>query len=145
MTQTGWDDYLVSVPQMDGEHLELMIQVDEFSTALDSEVSRAELEMRLTILIDCFQKHFDSEEGLMRTNSFPRLGLHSAEHRRLIGQMSGLRNDFGSGTIRLCHSLVIFVRMWAEQHMTAQDAEFADFLHAGKALAIGATPGAHQE
>ena len=91
MTQTRWGDNLVSVPQIDREHLELIVQVNEFSSAVDAGVSRAGLEMRLTQLMEGFRSHFDSEEGLMRLNRFPGLKLHSDEHRKLIGQMSGLR------------------------------------------------------
>ncbi|MCX6628691.1 MAG: hemerythrin family protein [Candidatus Solibacter sp.] len=134
MQPTERGDYLMlSVPQMDHEHLELFAREDEFSAAVDAEASRAELEMRLTQLIEGFQKHFDSEESLMRTNSFPGLELHIDEHRKLLGQMSGLRDDLSSGVVNRCYALAQFVRLWTEHHMTGADTNFARFLHHGKA------------
>jgi methyl-accepting chemotaxis protein len=120
---------LLSVPQMDREHAELIGQANEFIGAVDAEASRAELHMRLALLIDGFQRHFNSEEGLMRSNSFPGLQLHSDEHRKLIEQMSGLRDDLGSGIVNRCYALVHFVRLWIGQHITGPDTDFAHFLH----------------
>ena len=119
----------LSVPQMDREHLALIVQANEFITAVDREASRAELEMRLALLIGAFQGHFISEEGLMRSNSFPGLKSHSEEHRKLIQQMSGLRDDLASGAVNRCYALVHFVRFWTERHIAETDTDFANFLH----------------
>ena len=68
----------------------------------------------------------------MRSNGFPGLKQHSDEHRRLIEQMSGLRDDVDSGVIRRCGALALFVRSWAEQHIAGPDAKFVHFLDEGK-------------
>jgi hemerythrin-like metal-binding protein len=134
MTQSGWGDNLsLSEPQMDREHGALLAEADEFSAAVDAGASRAELEMRLTRLIEGFQDHFDAEEILMRSRGFPWLEPHIDEHRKLIGQMRELRDALGSGSIKLCDALALFVRMWAEQHIKGPDASFAQFLHQGNA------------
>jgi hemerythrin-like metal-binding protein len=116
---------------MDREHLKLIAQVNEFSAAVDTGASRAELETRLTQLIEGFQEHFKSEEGLMQTSTFPGLHVHADEHRKLIGQMSGFRDDLESGAIGLCQALVLFVRVWTEEHMMGLDRGFARFLKDG--------------
>lgn len=134
MTQAGWRDNLsLSEPQMDREHGALIAEADEFSAAVDAGASRAELEMRLTRLIEGFQDHFDAEENLMRSRGFPWLEPHIDEHRKLIGQMRELRDALGSGGVKLCDALVLFVRMWAEQHIKGPDASLAQFLHEGNA------------
>lgn len=127
------DNLLLSVPQMDREHLELIARANEFSDAVDREASRPELELRLTQLIEGFQKHFDSEEGLMRSHSFPGLKAHAEEHRNLIVQLSGLRDDLSSGIVNRCFTLVRFVRHWTEAHITGADTDFANFFHEAKA------------
>jgi hemerythrin len=144
MTQEKWGDNLsLSVPQADREHAALIAQVNDFSDALDAGAARAQLEMRLTRLIEGFQKHFDSEEALMRSSAFSGLEPHAEEHRKLIGQMSGLRDDLGSGWVKLCGALGLFVRIWTEQHITGPDAEFARFLQEGKPTeAVGYRPSA---
>ena len=134
MAKTSWGSNLsLSVPQMDREHWELIVEADAFSAAVDAGASRTELEMRLTRLIDGFQSHIDAEEGLMRSNNFPGTEAHVAEHRKLIAQMIGLRDALGSGGVKLCDALALFVRLWTEQHIQGPDANFAQFLLDGKA------------
>ena len=134
MTQAGWGDNLsLSEPQMDREHEALIAEADEFSAAVDAGASRAELEMRLTRLMEGFQDHFVAEENLMRSCGFPWWEPHIDEHRKLIGQMRELRDALGSGGVNLCDALALFVRMWAEQHIKGPDASLAKFLHEGNA------------
>ena len=134
MMQPKWGDHLLlSVPQLDNQHRELISQVNEFSAAVDAGASRAELELRLTQLIEAFQGHFDSEEGLMQSSLFSGLAQHADEHRKLIGQMTGLRDGLGSGGVKLCGALALFARLWTEQHIAGPDRTFAQFLREGKA------------
>jgi hemerythrin-like metal-binding protein len=118
----------VSLSQLDREHWELIAEEREFSAAVKKGASRAELEMRLSRLIQVFQRHFQSEEDLMRLNGFAGLKRHSADHRKLIGQIRELRAGLDSGVVRLCETLADFVRLWAEQHISGPDAHFAQFL-----------------
>src|ERR1035441_5437986 len=134
MTQTISSDHLLlSVPQMDSQHGDLIALVNEFLTAADAGAARAELEPRLTRFVRAFQAHFDSEEGLMRANGFPGLTAHADEHRKLIGQMTGLRDSVGSGDVQICGAPGLFVRLWTERHMAGPDRTFAQFLGEGKA------------
>jgi hemerythrin len=132
-TQTRGGDNPTGRAQMDREHLELHVREIEFSAAVVSGASRAELFIRATQLLEAFRYHFDSEESLMRSNTFPGLEPHIEEHRKLIEQMSGLRDDIGSGVISRCDALAVFVRLWSEQHMAGPDTQFARFLDEEKA------------
>ncbi len=118
---------LVSVPQMDLEHLALIAQVNEFSAAVDRGPPRPTRFARLA-LIAAVRNHFDSEEGLMRSSGYPAIKAHEEEHRKLIAQMTGLRDDLCAGTVSACHTLVLFVRAWTEQHITGMDRSFQHFL-----------------
>jgi hemerythrin-like metal-binding protein len=133
MQPLSCDHLLLSVPQLDKQHRELIAEVNEFSAAVDAGASRAELEQRVTQLMEDFQVHFGSEERLMQSSSFPGLTPHADEHGRLIAQMTGLRDGLGSGGVQLCNALVLFVRLWAEQHIAGQDRTFAQFLGDGNA------------
>ena len=124
---------LLSVPQVDREHGALIAQVNEFSVAVDLGAVRGELEIRLTQLIEGFQRHFESEEALMEANGYPGLKAHAGEHRKLIAEMTELRDGLGSGGIQLCGALALFARLWTERHILGADADFARFLHEGKA------------
>jgi len=118
------------VPQIDREHQVLIDQVSEFSDAVDRGASRAELNLRVTQLMEGFESHFRSEEALMRAKGYPNLGAHAGEHQRLLEQMGGFRNSLASGGVSLCDALGRFVQLWTEQHVKGPDASFARFLHA---------------
>jgi hemerythrin-like metal-binding protein len=124
---------LLLVPQMDDEHRKLISQANEYASAVEAGASRAELELRLTQLVEAFQVHFASEERLMQSNNFPGFEPHAAEHRKLIGQMTSLRDCVGAGDVQICNALVLFVRVWTEQHIDGLDRSFAQFLREGKA------------
>jgi hemerythrin len=68
----------------------------------------------------------------MRSNSFPGLRPHADEHRKLIEQMTALRDCVGAGDVQICNALVLFVRVWTEQHIEGLDRSFAQFLRGGK-------------
>ena len=133
MQTTYRENLSLSVPSMDQEHGELIAQESEFSAAVEAEASRAELAMLLTRLIGAFQDHFESEEELMRSNGFLGWEPHLEEHRKLLGQLSGLRDDLDSGSVNRCFALAHFVRLWSEQHMKGSDSTLAHFLHNGQA------------
>jgi hemerythrin len=129
MTELIWGDHLLlSVPHMDDEHRALISQTNECSAAAEAGTSRPAFKLRLTRLIEAFQVHFDSEEDLMRSSSFPGLAAHAEEHRKLIEQMTGLRDNLGAGGVQVGGALALYVRLWAEQHITGQDLCFAQFL-----------------
>ena len=129
MTQPmSCDHLLLSVPQIDNQHRKLIAAVNEFSVAVDAGSSRAELELRVTQLMEAFQAHFVSEERLMQSSSFPGLAPHADEHRKLIAQLTGLRDGLGSGDVKICDALALFVRIWTEQHIAGPDRTFAHFL-----------------
>ena len=121
------DHLQLSVPQMDNQHRALIGQVNEFSAAADAGAARAELVPRLTALVDAFQAHFDSEERMMQFSGYPGLTPHAAEHQKLILQMAGLRDLVESGDVKMGGALVLFVRLWTEQHISGPDVAFAKF------------------
>src|ERR671927_458797 len=90
------EDLLQAVPQMDREHESLVAEVNQFLSRAGEGAARAELEVRLSRLLEAFKSHFDSEEGLMREAGFPGLESHAEEHRKLACDMAGLRDDLGS-------------------------------------------------
>ena len=127
------DHLLLSVPQLDNQHRDLIAMVNDFLTAADARASRDDLEPRMTRLVRAFQVHFDSEEGMMRSSGYPGFAAHGDEHRKLIEQMTGLRDSVGTGEVQACGALVLFVRLWTEQHITGADHAFAEFLRNGNA------------
>jgi hemerythrin-like metal-binding protein len=118
---------------MDREHEELVDQANEFSAAADRGASRAELELRLTQLIEGFQRHFDGEESFMKSTGFPGMEAHTEEHQALLSQIRILRDELDSGAIALCQAIPEFVRVWVAGHLEDSDIGFANYLRAREA------------
>ena len=129
MTQARRIKLVESEPRIEREHSDLLALEMELSAAVGAGASRAELFIRLTQLVGAFQSHFASEESLMRSNNFPGLQLHAKEHRKLIGQISGFRDDIGLGNTSRCDALALIVRLWTEQHRVGPDTDFSHFLY----------------
>jgi hemerythrin len=126
------DNLLLSVPQIDNQHRDLIAMVNEFLAAADAGAPRTDLDPQLTRLARAFQVHFDSEEALMRSSNFPGVSPHTADHRKLIDQMNSLRDSLATGDVKVGGALVLFVRLWTEQHIKGPDLAFAQFLLSGK-------------
>ncbi len=131
MTLTHWGEApLVSVPDIDREHKELIDQANTFAGAVDGGASRAELQVRLTQLIEGFRRHCFAEERLMVVSAYPGIASHAEEHRKLVAQMTGLRDDLSAGVVSLCQALAQFVQLWTGQHIAGPDASFGAYLRA---------------
>ena len=98
-----------------------------------------ELVARLSLLMDSFRAHFDSEERMMRASAYPGLERHAEEHNSVMAQMAELRDDLDQGAVNLCNALVTLVRLWTERHIFGPDTEFAGYLHENNARP-GASP-----
>lgn len=84
----SWMDILeTGVPDIDGEHREL---IDDFNVMVDLLHSAAQsdhLVTRFEQLLDKLKRHFETEEDVLRQRRFPRLEAHIEEHRRFEAQL----------------------------------------------------------
>jgi hemerythrin len=122
------DGLLLGVPRIDREHQEIMDIASDFRAAVEAGRPRAELGVHLARMAAAVTSHFISEEEFMLESGFGGWQTHRDEHTRLLEQLCGAEREFASGVIQACGALVLFVEIWAEQHILSQDREFALFL-----------------
>jgi hemerythrin-like metal-binding protein len=133
LKKTVWgEQLLVFVPRLDAEHHRLLAQSNQFAGAVAEGATSAELEVRLKNLIDSFEQHCESEEEAMRNAGYPQAAEHTEEHRRLIAQIKGLRDDLSAGSVQVCNALAVFVQVWTERHIAGPDAALAVYLREGR-------------
>jgi hemerythrin len=112
------------------EHKEIMESLDRFRGAVERSKSERELKSKLAGFVASVEKHFASEEGLMRAAGYQGAGAHAAEHRRLFGQIRSVKEDFAAGAINPGGALALFVEVWTTHHIERQDNRFIEYLDA---------------
>src|ERR1035438_2497579 len=99
------------------EHREVLESLDNFRSAVNLRRSRSKLAQQLAGFVATIEKHFASEEEMMRSSGYQGVGGHAAEHQRLFGQLQVVKEEFASGSINACGALALFVEVWTRQHM----------------------------
>lgn len=121
---------LPAASQMDLEHREILESLSGFRSAVNLGRPAGELAKNLAAFIATIEKHFASEEELMRSEGYGEAATHAAEHQRLFGQLQSLREGFDSGAINPGGALALFVEVWTVQHMERHDKPFVEYLNA---------------
>ncbi len=137
MTAQVWsDDLLLSVPKIDREHREILDQATEFRAAVDAGIPKDVLERSLAAFVGAVERHFASEEQLIRASAYPCYEGHRAEHTRLLEQLQAVREQLASGKIQPGGVLAVFLKVWVEQHITLADRHFSEFLEKTAQMAL---------
>ena len=110
---------------MDDTHREFVDMVNRLAEAKDDD---------FPALFNAFvlhtQDHFDREEVLMKKTSFPASAEHSADHRRILGELRHFKR-------RVDHGILIFARNyirrgiadWFTLHLNTMDSALAAHLN----------------
>jgi hemerythrin-like metal-binding protein len=112
------------------EHQDVLESLEKFRGAVQLRRPERELKKKLAEFVSTVEKHFASEEGLMRSGGYQGAGAHAAEHRRLFGQIRSVTEEFAAGAINPGGALALFVEVWTTQHIERQDNRFIEFLDA---------------
>lgn len=83
----------VGVPEIDQQHQELFRRAERLIVALRAG-DRSEVGQLVGYLTEYVAAHFESEERLMRSESYPEYGTHQAEHERLRADFEELASRF---------------------------------------------------
>lgn len=113
------------------EHEEVLRSLGGFRNAVTLGRPKCELREMLAGFVAIVEKHFASEEELMRSSGYEGVSAHRAEHQRLFGQLQSVKEEFASGAINPGGALALFVEVWTVQHIELQDGPFIEYLNAG--------------
>ncbi len=112
------------------EHRDVLDSLDKFRGAVKLSRPERELKRKLAGFVSTVEKHFASEEGLMRASGYHGVVAHAAEHRRLFGQIRSVKDEFAAGAINPGGALALFVEVWTTHHIERQDNRFIEYLDA---------------
>lgn len=126
MRNLKWStSHAVFVPELDGEHKEIFVALDDLQTAL---AGGGDIRPHTAHLTDCIVDHFAHEERLMRAARYGSLTWHKQQHiaarRRVVEFLQRLeQGDTGAGP-----ELVEYLSNWLHGHTRLADRMMGAFL-----------------
>jgi hemerythrin len=114
--------------QIDRDHREVLESLSAFRSAINLRRPVRELTEKLAGFVATIERHFASEEELMRSSHYQDAAAHAAQHQRLLEQLHSVKEEFASGAINPCGTLALFVEVWTRQHIERHDNRFVEYL-----------------
>jgi hemerythrin len=118
-------DYSVHVEAIDKQHQELIGILNRLFVAVSEQESVAGIEYILDELVKYTQFHFELEEGLMQRANYPEFEAHRQTHKKLIQQLSELRDKVERGEEHLYFEILGFVKDWLRGHILDVDRQYS--------------------
>jgi hemerythrin len=131
MALMQWTEALsVHIAEIDKQHQRLITLINQLDDAIhvgnDHDVLGAVLEE----LLDYTRTHFRYEENLLKTNGYPELEAHKAEHDSLTEKVVFLGDYFKRGENLNTVQIMQFLKIWLEEHIMGVDRTYAEYLNA---------------
>jgi hemerythrin len=130
MALITWNDsFSVKVKQFDDQHKKLIVMVNELHDSMKVGKSKEILGNILKDLIQYTEKHFSSEEHLMKLHNYPGYETHKKEHNALVMQVSDLNKKYQEGTTLISQNIMQFLKEWLQKHIQGEDKNYGPFLN----------------
>jgi len=126
MKQAQWDAerHSLGVDELDDAHRDFIEQVAVLIAA-----SHAEFPSLFQALVTHTREHFIAEGKLMREAKYPGLGVHEAEHHRVLGELQQLNRSLKRGRLPLVRAYVKEgLPEWFDTHLAMMNGAPVAFL-----------------
>ncbi len=120
--------YAVGVASIDDEHQEMFAAVRALEAAMNRKADAAEMGELLKTLAAATVRHFADEEAVMREAKYPGIGLHAANHQRLLEKIDAFVARHVQNTAALNVHALNFLRDWLVIHVENDDARLGEWL-----------------
>lgn len=140
MTYFKWSSHLeLGDPQIDAQHKQLLLLGEAVVEALLDSANHDSGLARLQAMIDCAQKHFEFEEGLMRSVAYPESERHAKYHASLLAELRIFHRRMQLGRRTSSEALIGFIWDWLTLHIDSPDRELVTWLGRGDPDRAGET------
>ncbi|MCC6713638.1 MAG: hemerythrin family protein [Gammaproteobacteria bacterium] len=126
-----WDEkYCVGLPEIDDEHRNLVMSVNELHAAIVARMDRGEIKGFFAKVNREVSAHFEHEERLMHEHQYQGYAEHRADHQRLLEDIGDIATDFADGVFDYDPDKVLGQRLteWFVAHVRKYDAPMCEFL-----------------
>jgi hemerythrin len=122
------DSFRVDVPELDEQHRRLFELANTLSLAIQETGTIAGHDAEKKELLEFTQKHFSTEEGILRERAYPRLDVQVREHAALVEHLA---HFIAAGERRRrprASSAVDYLKDWLIRHTLLEDQVYRLFL-----------------
>jgi len=130
MSYQWTDDLATGVADIDTQHQELLSRLNALINACSEQKGREEVGRFILFLLDYVIEHFNDEEQLMISKSYPGLRKQKTEHIEFTKKVIAVKREFlehGAG-IHVVLTAVRVAAEWFVNHIKTTDRELALFL-----------------
>lgn len=131
-TIAEWSDELaLGIPEIDGQHKELLKIINELWTAIVANRNEEVLDGVLRELESYTRAHFTAEEVLMRVEKYPPFENHKQLHQAFVDKLANTRNQVSKGK-QIELDLLHYLTDWLVKHILCADRDYATFVNQQK-------------
>ena len=126
-----WNDsYSVKVKHLDSEHQKLFDIINELYDGMKAGKGKDVLGPVIEQLITYTERHFASEEAVLRRANYNFIEQQIAQHRAFVARVKKFSEDFASGAAGISVEVLDFLKTWLAQHIKGTDQQYSATLNA---------------
>ena len=124
------DEYDIGILEIDEQHRELFKMVNNIKKSILKGVSPQQIiKTVFTDIVDYTQKHFTSEEALMKKMHFPGIDIQKRQHKQLITDIVRKLKEMKAGTQHNPIIMYTFLNQWLLNHIITEDQKLREFVY----------------
>ena len=127
-TITWVDEMSVGIPEIDGDHKNFILLINELNHSITEGKAPTEIKRRLQVIIDDAVQHFAHEERLFKEWQYPDTGDHARIHAETLKELNAIMEKFipyGYDTAWVDAGSMI--KSILINHILAEDMKYAEF------------------
>lgn len=121
------EEYNTNHKKMDSEHKKLIGILNKIYSALQKE-DNDQVDSLLDEFKSLKEKHFESENVLMKKSNFPGYFSHKTEHDRAFNKLQVFVTNVKNNEAVADEVFLISMKTWFENHLELKDKKLASFL-----------------
>lgn len=114
----------INIQEMDAEHRQLVDLMNRLHQLYDAGAPTDAQGKAFAALANFTERHFQHEEGYMRSIGYAGLIVHQGVHRHLLDKLNDHARAFKQ-TGRFGDDLFVFLHMWLRAHICGIDTKYA--------------------
>lgn len=131
MALFNWSSqYSVNINQIDEQHKVLIKLINDLHDAMKAGKGKEVLKTILNELIKYTVEHFSFEENLFESKGYPESKVHKEVHKKLISQVTALKNNYENGNEVISMDVMNFLKEWLSGHIMGTDKKYSVYLNA---------------
>jgi hemerythrin-like metal-binding protein len=129
MSLLEWrDEFRIGIAEVDHEHQALIGLINELHAALGTDRTSEGIEEFLGEIYARISAHFALEEKDMRAHRYPELGVHKADHERLLDDIREIMDEQSERGVLDDGVFSDRLASWFGDHFRTHDAQLHKYL-----------------